>query len=87
MRREDIAKNLSPERWVCSPFDDVEYCKITDMHEAVLRRRERGGYIVEIREKGSVIPLWMDAGGITEMKESVRRWRVDHYSEAFILVV
>ena len=31
--------------------------------------------------------MWMDAGGITEMKESVRRWRVDHYSEAFILVV
>lgn len=83
MTRNDIAKSLKPERWVCHPFDNVEYCKITDIHEAVLKVNGRGSHIVEIRKEGSAIPLWCDTGGVAELRESVRRWRVDHYSEAF----
>ena len=83
MTRNDIAKSLKPERWLCNPFEETEYCKLTDIHEAILRVSMRSGYVVEIRKEGSAIPLWMDAGGITELKESVRRWRVDHYSESF----
>lgn len=86
MARNDIEKSLKPERWVRHPFESVEYCKITDIHEAVLKIGGRESNIVEIRKEGSVIPLWCDKGGVAELKESVRRWRVDYYSEAFEIV-
>lgn len=85
MTREDIAKSLAPERWVCHPFDNVEYCKITDIHEAVLKMTERGSYMAEILKEGSAIPLWCGTGEAEELREDVRMWRVDHYSEAFVL--
>lgn len=86
MTRNDIAKSLKPEDWIFHPFDNIEYCKITDIHEAVLKIKARGINIVEIYKEGTTIPLCCYTGGVSELKKRIRMWRVDYYSEAFNII-